>query len=36
MENTNTIKPQLWAKKALSVAKSNPIIVLLAIVSITI
>ena len=34
MENTNTIKPQLWAKKALSVAKSNPIVVLLAIVSI--
>lgn len=34
MENTKNVQPKLWAKKALSIAKANPIVILLAIVSI--
>ncbi len=34
MENTKNVKPALWGKKILALAKANPIVVLLAIVSI--
>lgn len=34
MENTKNVKPALWGKKILALAKTNPIVVLLAIVSI--
>ena len=34
MENTKNVKPALWGKKILALAQANPIVVLLAIVSI--
>ena len=34
MENTKNVKPALWGKRILALAKANPIVVLLAIVSI--
>ena len=34
MENTKNVKPALWGKKILALAKASPIVVLLAIVSI--
>ena len=34
MENTKNVNPALWGKKILALAKANPIVVLLAIVSI--
>ena len=34
MENTKNVKPALWGKKILALAKANPSVVLLAIVSI--
>ena len=34
MEDTKNVKPALWGKKILALAKANPIVVLLAIVSI--